>query len=427
MPSTWDITDPRILTEKFSILLQLVHDVEGSDSEADAIDAVVLHISDLGYANVMISLLHETERPAVIRGECAFGEEWEKIKEETVREYPGPDILAKTLASGEAEFIADSRTHPDTEKGAVDRSGIVSQYVIPLSTREMRIGTMQVHLGVCHKKPDLQCRMLDALATHLALAISRFRALRRLEDAHEQILAHSRLAIGSEVATAMMHQLKGDIVMFQADLKRMLEDRRNREHPVVFPVLRRLLQQIGTWGEKVEKPLAFMGIEEEVRTFSLTALLTEIVDYWYDIATANKCRIKMVEYAHDLSVHIRRSYIREVMSCLIVNTIQAHAHNVKITVKAAVDYFESGDDDLYAVISVADDGQGIDPSKVEQIFNLGFTTKPRKGTGVGLFIAKRLADSMSGDIRVVSIGKPGGHRMTEFELAISAEDGGGNV
>ncbi len=55
------------------------------------------------------------------------------------------------------------------------------------------------------------------------------------------------------------------------------------------------------------------------------------------------------------------------------------------------------------VITVADDGPGIDPESIEYVFDPFFTTKaPGTGTGLGLFISAQLVEGMGGRIDVTN-------------------------
>lgn len=54
------------------------------------------------------------------------------------------------------------------------------------------------------------------------------------------------------------------------------------------------------------------------------------------------------------------------------------------------------------VISVSDTGQGIKPDDMPKIFSTFFTTKPKKGMGLGLSICKRIIEAHRGRIRVES-------------------------
>lgn len=54
------------------------------------------------------------------------------------------------------------------------------------------------------------------------------------------------------------------------------------------------------------------------------------------------------------------------------------------------------------VFTIADDGIGMDGDTRDQIFTLFYSTKGRKGTGLGLFIANRIAGQHGGAITVAS-------------------------
>jgi len=61
---------------------------------------------------------------------------------------------------------------------------------------------------------------------------------------------------------------------------------------------------------------------------------------------------------------------------------------------------------IYAVISIADTGSGIDKNTREKMFNPFFTTKVGKGTGLGLSIVNGIVELHKGFIRVDSeVGK----------------------
>ena len=58
----------------------------------------------------------------------------------------------------------------------------------------------------------------------------------------------------------------------------------------------------------------------------------------------------------------------------------------------------------YALMSIADDGHGIDPSIMGNIFEPYFTTKPQgKGTGLGLSVVYGIVKDHGGDIQVTSV------------------------
>ena len=93
---------------------------------------------------------------------------------------------------------------------------------------------------------------------------------------------------------------------------------------------------------------------------------------------------------------MQRSHLTEILLNLLKNAQEAVGGqgNVVITAKT---------DRQYAVeISVADDGPGIAPDKLERVFEAYFTTKD-KGTGLGLPIIKHNVELYGGTVRVDSV------------------------
>jgi signal transduction histidine kinase len=67
---------------------------------------------------------------------------------------------------------------------------------------------------------------------------------------------------------------------------------------------------------------------------------------------------------------------------------------------------------VWAVLSVADTGPGVDVATIEQLFQPFYTTKS-KGTGLGLPIARRIVESHGGEISVENV-PPHGARFSLF-------------
>jgi signal transduction histidine kinase len=106
-------------------------------------------------------------------------------------------------------------------------------------------------------------------------------------------------------------------------------------------------------------------------------------------------------------ITVSEGEIIQVLSNIISNAMDAMRTGgiLKITVRK-----ESalGQDGIYTVIR--DCGTGIDPGHLERIFEPFFTTKGNLGTGIGLWVAKEIAERRGGRISVTStteVGKSG--------------------
>jgi two-component system sensor histidine kinase PilS (NtrC family) len=70
----------------------------------------------------------------------------------------------------------------------------------------------------------------------------------------------------------------------------------------------------------------------------------------------------------------------------------------------------------YCVITVADNGPGINKSQLSRIFEPFFTTR-KEGSGLGLYIAKQLCEANQAEITVDS--KPGQGAFFHIRLALA--------
>jgi signal transduction histidine kinase len=69
-------------------------------------------------------------------------------------------------------------------------------------------------------------------------------------------------------------------------------------------------------------------------------------------------------------------------------------------------------------ISIADNGCGINREHLDKIFQPFFTTKGEKGTGVGLWMTKRIIEEHGGTIDVSS-STEAGQSGTKFKIMLS--------
>jgi signal transduction histidine kinase len=92
-----------------------------------------------------------------------------------------------------------------------------------------------------------------------------------------------------------------------------------------------------------------------------------------------------------------RDQLVQVFLNLVLNAIDATARGGRIELAAA-------DDGGFVRVSVRDDGAGIDPTHADRLFRPYFTTK-KHGTGLGLFVTRKLVADHGGTVEFES--RPG--------------------
>ncbi len=106
-------------------------------------------------------------------------------------------------------------------------------------------------------------------------------------------------------------------------------------------------------------------------------------------------------YPEDLTLSADKNMIEQVLINLIRNAIQSFEdqHDKQVEIKAYVN------EKSRAVISIKDNGTGIDPEAMEKIFIPFFTTK-KTGSGIGLSLSRQIMRQHQGTLTVKStVGK----------------------
>ena len=112
------------------------------------------------------------------------------------------------------------------------------------------------------------------------------------------------------------------------------------------------------------------------------------------------------------SMSVDADYLHAALVNILENAVDACLKDPR-TSTHQID-FSMADDGEEIVFCIADDGIGMDSKTCAQLFNLFFSTKGRKGTGLGLFIANRVIGQHGGSITVASTEGEG----AKFEVRI---------
>lgn len=98
-----------------------------------------------------------------------------------------------------------------------------------------------------------------------------------------------------------------------------------------------------------------------------------------------------------LPVAADRNRLKQIFINLIMNAFQAMAHGGALHVRTSMS------DERTVRIEIADTGEGIPQERLDRIFEPFFTTKKAgEGTGLGLYIVRKMVELMGGRIEVIS-------------------------
>lgn len=148
----------------------------------------------------------------------------------------------------------------------------------------------------------------------------------------------------------------------------------------------------------------------DVQPVDLTMLAREAVDRLEDAGALRDRKIAVVAH-HPVVVPADPGRLRQVIANVVVNAAEATAPTGQITIDARVEADT-------AILTLTDDGPGIPPEVLAQIFDPFVTTKPH-GTGLGLAIAQAIVDAHGGRISIASSSETG--TCVSLQLPISPQ------
>jgi signal transduction histidine kinase len=144
-------------------------------------------------------------------------------------------------------------------------------------------------------------------------------------------------------------------------------------------------QNYGTVGASLRKPT------------SVSTVLREVIKGLGAMAEQNGVELKANISDEACTVLGDAVQLKRAVHNVIVNAVQACAEK-----KGSV-LLDCSQKDFYVDIHVEDSGHGIPPARMSKIFDPYFTTKQgRSGTGLGLYITKKVVEDHNGSLKVDS-------------------------
>lgn len=157
--------------------------------------------------------------------------------------------------------------------------------------------------------------------------------------------------------------------------------------------INRLTQQSLRFYRESISPTA-VNVQEEIES---------VLDLYAKRIKAKNITVTKQYQANGASIHSYPGEIRQLFSTLLINAMDAVPTGGRfvLRVSQSADWNKAPTVDGLRV-TLADSGCGISPHNAGRIFEPFFTTKGENGTGLGLWVARGIADRLGGSIRMRS-------------------------
>jgi PAS domain S-box-containing protein len=308
----------------------------------------------------------------------------------------GQDWFAKMLPKEERaqvrkrflENIARGKVAPRFELSIVTRKGEIRRI---LSTNTLL------------KNPDGS----PAGASSIALDVT---DRRRLE--HE-LLQQTKLESLGRLAAGVAHDFNNLLTVMLGQVELLKRSSNAMPDTDISPQLAAIDQVLGQASELTNSLLMYGRREESgsLEKTSLDALVRESLPL-LEAMTSSDLRVSTSLHSEDAELPLDRGRVRQVLVNLVGNAADATSgHGQSIQIRTHLEFLDEAearakgarDGGEFVVLTVADDGRGMDPATAAHVFDPFFTTKSEgRGTGLGLAITQSIVGQMGGFATVES-------------------------
>ena len=284
------------------------------------------------------------------------------------------------------------------------RASVSSAISLPLVHKDQTLGVLNVsrtHGGTRFTEADVE--LLSVLASQAAIAIENARLFQEIQDAYQRLAELDHLK--SEFISIASHELRAPlaILLAYASIVEAEISGPSRDH--LAQIVESAMQLKSIIDEMVSlRRIDASETQINIADVDAAAIVTAVVDESAPLARRKALEL-VVDMPDDLgSVRADASVARLILSSLLANAIKFTPEGGSIRVSARV-----GGDQI--VIAVSDTGVGIPAEQLGRIFERFYQVedslrREHGGIGLGLAIAKEMADLIDGRIRVESkVGK----------------------
>ncbi|MCF6291158.1 MAG: PAS domain S-box protein [Desulfobacterales bacterium] len=292
--------------------------------------------------------------------------------------------------------------------------GSAGHYCVPVVAGDQRpLGMLNVFVRDGHRRGAEEERFLAAVADTLAAVIERHRSEREKQLLRQQLVQAEKLAALGRITANMAHEIRNPLTTV-GGLARRLDKAipasgRAREYTEV------IINEVERLERILYEVLSFSDTSlPACRELEITALLDEVLAGFISAGRTRGVEIvRAFQVAPRMSVDATR--LGEALEHLIANGLEAMPAGGRLEVITGQVLDQKR---AWLAIRVRDNGEGIPAASLPLIFEPFYSTRrPGAATGLGLSVARKIAEDHGGRLEVES--EPG--RGSMFSMLLPLE------
>jgi signal transduction histidine kinase len=354
------------------------------DGTRDALHADVtsLYLLDRDGAYLTLAATNGLDRYQIGRARVPFGE----------------GVTGRVAASRDPLVIPDVRSDPRFlwVRGIDQKRFIASMLSVPLRWNDQVVGVLNVQTERTRSFSPADVDQLQAIADLLAGIVEKGRQQTEAEERIEQLRQIDQAR--SELIALVTHELRTPLAIVRAYTELLADDPPLEGRESRDPARRSQRQawhdaamtQVERLDRLVDSILASVRVvpaeAAEVVPTDIEATIAEVVESVRPLARQHRLEVR-----EDLGHHVLADppRLRQILEHLIENAVKYAPPETTITIDHALV-------EGFVRIGVTDEGPGVPEEWRERIFEpyARRETHTARGSGIGLYAAKRLAESM---------------------------------
>jgi signal transduction histidine kinase len=319
--------------------------------------------------------------------------------------------VVQVFLTGGVHFSGDVQNDEQELIGIRRELGVRSQIAVPLDVGGVRRGVLSAQ----STQPDYFARrdllFLRAVGRWVGNVVVRIELAER--NAAASVEQGRRMA-ADELVTVLAHDLRNYLAPIRGRLD-LLHRRaaRDGDESTVHDTVE-LRKSVDRLGRLVSDLLDVTRIDQGI--FELTLEPTDLSALVHEAAeglTVPGTTIQ-IDVPSELPVLADPARVRQAIENLLANAVQHAQAGTAVSVRIAQ---EQSDHTSSTVITISDRGPGIDPELLPHLFERFSRSSQSAGLGLGLHLAREIAEAHGGRLEVRSSSASG----TEFSLVLPAE------
>jgi signal transduction histidine kinase len=321
----------------------------------------------------------------------------------------GRGLLGLLITERRPLRIRALASHPQSAGLPANHPPMGSFLGIPIMVRDKAYGSLYVtEKQGAEEFSEADEGLALVLASQAAIAIENAYAFQALREAQEELVRKEKLAALGQLAGGVGHELRNPLGVIKNSvyyLNMILpQDEKIRKHLGILD------REVANSDRIVTELLDFARVKASVR--EAASLVTIVRGALERLSVPESVTVQLELDESMPAVLVDAQQVGQILLNFLQNAVQAMPDGGRVTVSA-------GEDRECVFATVEDTGVGVPPENLTKIFQPLFTTKA-KGIGLGLALARDLAEANGGRISVESTVGRGSRFVVHFEKATHA-------